>query len=117
VSVTAIAFTMYPVSDMVRAQTFYQDVLGLKQAGLSSDAWVEFEIGGGTFGIGNFEQLGTPGTAQALALEVSDMPAFRARLADHGIELPEAHETPICFISGINDPDGNRITIHQAKHA
>lgn len=116
-SITGIAFTMYPVSDMARARAFYEGVLGLKQSGLVSDAWVEYEIGGGTFGIGNFEQVGKPGTAQSLALEVADMGAYRAMLAPHGVTLPEAYETPVCFIAHVSDPDGNKVVIHQLKKA
>lgn len=116
-SVTNIAFTMYPVTDLPRAVAFYRDVLGLPQAGLSSDFWVEFDVGGATFGVGNFEQCGKPGTAQSLALEVSDLAGYRARLAQKGVESPEPHETPVCFISGVKDPDGNQIVLHQLKHA
>lgn len=114
-AVSGIAFVMYPVTDMARSQKFYEEVLGLKPSGLSSPAWVEFDIAGGTFGIGNFEQVGKPGTAQSLALEVEDMDAFRARLAEKGYDVPAPFETPVCFISGISDPDGNQVVLHQLK--
>jgi predicted enzyme related to lactoylglutathione lyase len=115
-AVKEIAFTMYPVSDMKRAVAFYTDVLGLKQGGLASDAWVEFDINGQCFGLGNFPQVGKPGTAQSLALEVEDMAAYRKMLADKGHPTEEPHETPVCFITGVADPDGNHIVIHQGKH-
>jgi predicted enzyme related to lactoylglutathione lyase len=115
-SVNGIAFTMYPVTDMPRAVAFYRDTLGLTQAGLASDAWVEFAVGEGTFGVGNFEQVGAPGTAQSLALELTDMAAFRALLAERGVPSPEPYETPICWISSISDPDGNKVVLHQSKH-
>ena len=113
--IRAIAFTMYPVTDVPRAVAFYRDALGLAQAGLDLEYWVEFEAGGGTFGIGNFEQVGKPGSAQSLALEVADLPAFRAALAGRGVEASEPHELAACWISVVNDPDGNRIFLHQAK--
>jgi catechol 2,3-dioxygenase-like lactoylglutathione lyase family enzyme len=115
VAVSGIAFTMYPVSDMARAVAFYRDVLGLKPGALATDFWTEFDVAGGTFGVGNFEQVGTPGTAQSLALEVADLGAFRKKLADAGIETNEPHETPVCFISGVKDPDGNSVILHAAK--
>jgi predicted enzyme related to lactoylglutathione lyase len=115
--VTDVAFVMYPVTDLPRAVAFYRDVLGLTPAGLSSDAWVEFEIGATTFGLGNFPQVGTPGTATSLMLEVDDLDAYRARLAEHGVEVPAAFETPICFITGLKDPDGNNVGLHHAKRA
>ncbi len=112
---TAIAFVMYPVGDMERAIHFYADVVGLQKSGLESPYWVEFDVAGATFGIGNFEQVGTPGTAASLALEVADMTSARAALAKHDVETSEPFETPICFISGFSDPDGNRIWLHQSK--
>jgi predicted enzyme related to lactoylglutathione lyase len=113
--IRAIAFTMYPVTDVPRAVAFYRDALGLAQAGLDLEYWVEFEAGGGTFGIGNFEQVGTPGTAQSLALEVADLPALRAKLSAHEIAVSEPHELAHCWISVVRDPDGNQVWLHQRK--
>lgn len=110
-----VAFVMYPVTDMARAVEFYSGALGFVQSGLSSDYWVEFDVDGVTFGIGNFEQTGTPGTAQSLAVEVGDMAAARAELAGRGVETTDPFETQICFISIARDPDGNQIVLHQAK--
>ena len=112
---TGIAFTMYPVTDVPRAVAFYQDALGLTKGELDLEYWVEFEVGGGTFGVGNFEQVGTPGTAQSLALEVADLTAVRARLAEHGAEPTTPHELAHCTISVVRDPDGNQIWLHQSK--
>ena len=114
-TVSKMAFVMYPVTDMARATAFYRDTLGLHPDGLALDYWAEFNVDGATFGIGNFEQVGTPGTAQSLALEVTDMEATRKELKEKGFETNEVFETPICFISGLKDPDGNAITLHQAK--
>jgi hypothetical protein len=60
-AITGVAFTAYPVTDMSRAVAFYSDTLGLTKAGLESDFWVEFDVAGSTFGVGNFEQIGSPG--------------------------------------------------------
>jgi predicted enzyme related to lactoylglutathione lyase len=112
---TSIAFTMYPVSDVPRAVAFYRDGLGLDQTSFSNDFWVEFDVAGATFGIGNFEQVGTPGTAQSLAIEVADLVGYRAQLAERGIAATEPHELPLCFISVVKDPDGNQIWLHESK--
>jgi predicted enzyme related to lactoylglutathione lyase len=106
---------MYPVSDVQRAVAFYRDVLGLTKTDFEADFWVEFDVGGVTFGIGNFEQVGKPGTAQSLAVEVSDMTTARAELSARGGESSEPFETKICYISVVRDPDGNQIWLHQAK--
>jgi predicted enzyme related to lactoylglutathione lyase len=115
--ISRVAFIMYPVTDMDRSATFYTDVVGLKKSGLESPAWIEFDVDGTTFGIGNFEQVGVPGTAGSFALEVPDMTAAKAALEAKNVETAETFETPVCFISGFSDPDGNRIWLHQAKPA
>ncbi|HZW53508.1 MAG TPA: VOC family protein [Candidatus Elarobacter sp.] len=112
---SSIAFTMYPVTDLPRAVAFYRDALGLPTTDVQSDYWVEFDVGGATFGVGNFEQVGTPGTAQSLALEV-DMASARARLAEHGFEAGEPHELQNCRISVVRDPDGNQVWLHERKN-
>jgi predicted enzyme related to lactoylglutathione lyase len=110
-----LSFVMYPVTDMARAVAFYTDVLGLQKSGLASDFWVEFDIAGVTFGLGNFEQAGKPGTAQSLAVEVPDMQSARADLTARGTESTDPFETQICYISTLQDPDGNTVVLHQAK--
>jgi predicted enzyme related to lactoylglutathione lyase len=114
-AVSRMAFIMYPVADVPRALGFYRDQLGLAQSGLNYDAWVEFDVDGTTFGIGNFEQVGKPGTAQSLALEVADLPGFRKTLMERGVEVSEPHDLPNCWISVVTDPDGNQIWLHQLK--
>lgn len=118
--ITHIAFVMYPVTDIERAASFYREALGLKptpsvgEAG-AANQWVEFDVNGVTFGIGNFEQAGKAGTAESLAVEVDDLPSFRLMLAKRGVESSEPYETPICWISAVFDPDGNRLHLHQSK--
>jgi predicted enzyme related to lactoylglutathione lyase len=112
---SSIAFIAYPVSDLARAVAFYTDVVKLPKSGLENENWVEFDVAGMTFGLGNFPQIGKPGSAGSLALEIDDLPAFRARLKQHGVDSTEPFETPICFISMAKDPDGNTIILHAAK--
>ncbi|MDQ2681798.1 MAG: VOC family protein [Candidatus Eremiobacteraeota bacterium] len=112
-SVPSVAFVMYPISDMARAVAFYQDALGFKKSGVESEAWVEFDVAGTTFGVGNFEQVGKVGSAQSLALEVDDLPGFRKTLTERGVESSEPFQMPSCAISVVKDPDGNQIWLHQ----
>lgn len=108
-----IAFIMYPVSDLTRAVAFYRDGLGLFPSGLKTDAWVEFDIGGTTFGVGNFEQIGKPGSGQSLALEVDDLAGMRKSLGENGIVCSEPYAMESCSIAIVKDPDGNQIWLHQ----
>jgi predicted enzyme related to lactoylglutathione lyase len=113
----SIAFTMYPVSDLPRAVAFYRDGLGLAEGGLRTEFWAEFDVDGVTFGVGTFEQVGTPGTAQSLALEIPELDAYRAQLAQRGIQASEPHELAHCRIALVSDPDGNQIWLHESKRA
>ena len=114
-AIKGAAFTAYPVTDVPRAVAFYSDVIRLTKAGIEADFWVEFDVAGHTFGVGNFPQLGTPGTAQSFAVEVTDMAAMRDGLTKNGVESTEPFETPVCFISIVRDPDGNQLILHQSK--
>jgi len=116
-AIKAVAFTMYPVTDMPRALAFYRDGLGLTVGELNLEFWAEFEVDGATFGIGNFEQVGKPGTAQSLALEIADLSAFREALMAKGFEVSEPHDLGMCRISVVSDPDGNQVWLHQRKSA
>ena len=53
-----IAFTMYPVTDMVRARRFYEDTLGLRltRCEASEFEWVEYDLDGGTFALTDLKQ-------------------------------------------------------------
>lgn len=113
--VDQVAFTMYPVSDMQRALTFYRDALELRPTEVANDFWAEFDVAGATFGIGTFEQVGTPGSAQSLALEIDDLDGYRSRLAERGVESSEPHDLKNCRISVVRDPDGNQIWLHERK--
>jgi predicted enzyme related to lactoylglutathione lyase len=114
-AIKGAAFTAYPVTNVARAVTFYSDAIGMKKSGIDAEFWVEFDVAGHTFGVGNFPQLGTAGTAQSFAIDVSDMAAMRDDLSKKGIESTEPFETPVCFISVVRDPDGNQLILHQAK--
>lgn len=106
---------MYPVTDMPRALAFYRDGLGLREGDMHGDYWVEFDIAGATFGIGNFEQVGKAGTANSLAIEISGLDDYRKTLAERGIEATEPHELQNCRIALVRDPDGNQIWLHERK--
>ncbi len=114
-SANRVAFIMYPVTDLQRAVAFYEETLGFKKAGLESPAWVEFDIDGATFGVGNFEQVGTPGTAQSLAVEIPELAAYRKKLMERGVQVTEPYDLPMCRIAVVSDPDGNQVWLHERK--
>jgi predicted enzyme related to lactoylglutathione lyase len=114
--VRRVAFTMVPVKDMARAVAFYRDVLGLPLGKFPpTSPWVEFDLPeGGCVAITTVS--GTPsGTAGAtLALEVSDLDALVAQLAERGAQLlGDFVKGPRCRMRMVADPDGNALVLHQ----
>jgi predicted enzyme related to lactoylglutathione lyase len=118
-TVTEIAFSCYPVTDMARARVFYETILGLTPTMTAGEPggmeWTEYDIGSGTLSIG----AGAPGwkpTAEgcSVGLEVEDFEAAIAHLKSKGVKFHlEPFATPVCRMAFIYDPDGNAICIHK----
>lgn len=121
--INEIAFTGTPVTDMKRAREFYEDVLGLNP---SSDcdpeaSWVEYDIAGGTFGIGCYGDAwlpGTIGTGTCIAFEVEDFDTEIAALKSKNVKFAmDVMPTSVCQFAIICNPDDNQIMIHKRKTA
>jgi predicted enzyme related to lactoylglutathione lyase len=116
-----IAFVAYPVIDIARARSFYEDVLGLKpNAPLKSETppWIEYDIGSGTLGIGCSPQWLPSQDGASVALEVEDFDAAVATLRQHQVPIIIGPmEMPGCHMATVRDPDGNKLTLHRRKNA
>jgi predicted enzyme related to lactoylglutathione lyase len=116
-----IAFTAYPVTDMALARKFYEGVLNLKpNAPLKSEsqAWIEYDIGPGTLGIGCSEQWKPSRDGASVALEVEDFDTAVAALKTHNIEFVMGPlDLPSCQMVIVRDPDGNKVTLHRRKNS
>lgn len=120
IRVLEFAFTGYPVTDMVRARAFYEDMLGLKTGMVwenSGRFWIEYDLGGHTLAINNSSPQWKPSSdGPAVALEVEDFDATVAALRKLGVHFTvEPLEVPTCRMAVILDPDGNSIAIHRRK--
>jgi predicted enzyme related to lactoylglutathione lyase len=113
--ITAIAFIVYPVSNMERARAFYEHVLGLHVSSHYQDIWVEYDVAGSTFAITTTDMGHAPGAKGAVvAFEVSDFEAFILKLKERAVSfVTEAFNTPVCRMAVIEDQDDNHITIHK----
>jgi predicted enzyme related to lactoylglutathione lyase len=114
-----VAFTMYPVTDMARARTFYEETLGLgpSRNGPTSP-WVEFDLpGGGCLAITNVTpQQPSANAGGTIAFEVDDLPTLIADLKAKGVAFPADNiESPVCRMAVCLDPDGNSIILHKLK--
>jgi len=114
-----IAFVAYPVTDMVRARAFYEGVLGLKPTspiGSETPHWIEYNIGPGTLGIGSSPRWLPSADGPSVALEVEDFEAAVATLRENKIAIIIGPmETPVCHMATVQDPDGNKLTLHRRK--
>jgi predicted enzyme related to lactoylglutathione lyase len=114
-----VAFTMYPVTDMVGARAFYEGMLGLppSRSGPTSP-WVEFDLpGGGCLAITTVTpQEPSASAGGTIAFEVEDLPALVADLKAKGVAFAaEGIESPVCRMAIVLDPDGNSIILHKLK--
>jgi catechol 2,3-dioxygenase-like lactoylglutathione lyase family enzyme len=118
--ITGIAFSAYGVTDLKRSRRFYEEILGLRptKTYIKGDlGMVEYDIGAGTLAIGCGSPMFKPASAGGVvALEVEDFTAAARHLKDAGVKcFSGLHETPVCHLLTIADPDGNLLIIHQRK--
>lgn len=122
-NISEIAFTGYSVANMKRAQAFYEGLLGLKKSrGFGQqegeEQWVEYDIGAGCLALiaGGGKDWPPGSSGVAVALEVDDLDAYVTHLRDQRVPLVfETAESSVCRMAVVNDPDGNRVVLHQRK--
>ena len=114
-----VAFVAIAVTDTERARKFYQETLGLKPSTSAMEgAWVEYEIGPMTIGVGCHPDWKPSRDGTTIAFEVDDIDTEIARLKKQGVTFDmEKLETPVCWMAQFRDPDGNKLVVHQRKGA
>ncbi len=111
-----IAFIAYPAKDVSALRDFYARALGLKFTGAFEEGGIlkydEAPIGGGWFSVMTTEwaEISPVG---GLALEVDDIEKTIAELKAKDIEVSDVYDTSVCKLSSFNDPEGNKVTLHQ----
>ena len=115
-NVLGIDYTFFAVKDMEKSITFYRDVLGIPLAGLAHEGkWAEFQINHGTLALGEGDFFTEPGGGM-VALAVEDAKAAVEELEQTGIKvISPLGESNVCYFAVVEDPDGNRVIIHQRK--
>ena len=114
-----VAFVAIAVSDAERARQFYQETLELKPSSSAmSGAWVEYDLGTATIGVGCHPAWQPSREGTTVAFEVDDFDATFAKLKERGVQFDmEKTETPVCWMAQFRDPDGNKLVIHKRKSA
>jgi len=118
--VRAVDFISYTVSDMDRSEAFYRDVLGLGievprgAPGTRGNGYMEFDAGGTAIGLVALPDR-HPNAVPAFAVE--DVASAVKELRGKGVAIVmEGIESPVCHMAVIEDPDGNKILLHQRKN-
>src|SRR5438046_9023618 len=81
-----VAFVAIAVSDKERARKFYQEVLELKPATTAMDgAWVEYELGPTTIGVGCHPAWKPSRDGTTVAFEVQNIDDAIKKLKERGV--------------------------------
>jgi predicted enzyme related to lactoylglutathione lyase len=100
-----VDFIALPVSDLVRADAFYRETLGLARHPKSGERWVEYETGNLTLALSTF--------GGGIAIGVDDVEEARGRLAGAGVVFErDTFDSGVCKGAGFTDPAGNRLLVH-----
>jgi predicted enzyme related to lactoylglutathione lyase len=117
--VKAVDFVSFSVTDMDRAEAFWRDVLGLEvevprgEPGTRGNGYMELDAAGLAIGL-----VAMPETHPnaIIALAVDDVAEAIGELRGKGVPIAmETIETPVCWMAVVEDPDGNKILLHQRK--
>jgi predicted enzyme related to lactoylglutathione lyase len=106
----------FMVADPSRSIAFYRDVLGIAPTMLDEQGrGAEFTLSDGTtFGVWDGKDFGKTSGGCAM-FAVDDLDAAVALFRERGAKLSDPTETPVCFMSFGEDPDGNAVVIHKRK--
>lgn len=113
-----VAFTLYPVQDVERARSFYEDKLGLAVGVAGSQAgmhWIEYDLpGGGCLALSNATDEEPGASGGTVALEVEDLDALVERLKGQGVAFKsDVIRGPECRMIVCLDSEGNSLLLHQ----
>lgn len=115
----AVDFISYAVSDMDRSEAFYSEVLGLEvevargEPGTRASGYMELDGGGVALSL---TALPARHPNAIVALAVADVGEAVEELRGKGVTIAmDPIETPVCFMAVVEDPDENKILLHQRK--
>ncbi|HEX8806566.1 MAG TPA: VOC family protein [Candidatus Aquilonibacter sp.] len=114
-----IAFTAYPSANVKSTREWYEKMLGLKFSGAYEEAGVEkyneANVGPGTFSLMTDEWIGrAPGSGVGVAFEVDDIEGTAKALREAGVSVDDIYTSPVCKVTSFDDPEGNKVTLHQS---
>jgi catechol 2,3-dioxygenase-like lactoylglutathione lyase family enzyme len=110
--VKEVDFVSVPTRDVERAVAFYRDVLGLPASEYTEG---EVEAPNVTLSFWNPERDGEPfvPNAAGIGFRVADVEAATKELEAAGAELIGIHDSGVCHMGFVKDPDGNVLILHR----
>jgi predicted enzyme related to lactoylglutathione lyase len=120
IAVRAVDFVMYNAKNVRKTRDFYQKIFGLKKGDEWNEFWSEFKTEPVTFCLNGPSKPPRPGWdftgPPCLALAVDDVRQAVATCKKRRVKvLIPPIETSVCWMAWVEDPDGNRICLHQRK--
>jgi len=116
IDVQRVDYIRVPVTDMQKANHFYEEVLGLERNPNSpGEDWVEYETGNVTLAVMTphaHDYEFTPLPPGTIALRVPDVAEAKANLEAAGAQVNEMWDSGVCHGAAFRDPDGNAILLH-----
>ena len=111
-----IAFSSYAAKDVAALRKFYADNLGLKFTGPFEQDGVlkydEAQVGNSWFSVLTEEWHGIKPSGGVM-FEVDDIERTVSDLRGKGLTVEEIYDTPVCRLTSFNDPEGNKVSLHQ----
>ncbi len=113
-----IAFVAYPCKNVQSTREWYEKTLGMTfsmpYAENGVEQYNEAPVGSGTFSLMTHEWIERDaGSGSGVAFEVASLDDTIAQLRAKGVDVAEPYETPVCKIASFDDPEGNKVTLHQ----
>jgi predicted enzyme related to lactoylglutathione lyase len=114
-----IAFTAYPSDNVKSTREWYEKMLGLKFSGAFEENGVEMyneaNVGPSCFALMTSQWVQRkPGSGVGVAFEVDDIEKTAKSLRDAGVTVEDIYTTPVCKVTSFDDPEGNKVTLHQS---
>jgi predicted enzyme related to lactoylglutathione lyase len=114
-----IAFSAYPSANVSSTRSWYEQTLGLQfgdgfvENGI--EKYNEANVGPACFALMTSEWIGRdPGTGFGVVFEVDDLERTVQSLRDAGIDVDDVYTTPVCKVTSLKDPEGNKLSLHQS---
>lgn len=115
-----IAYVAYPSNDVAGTRAWYEETLGLKFAGPyvenGIEKYNEAHLGNACFSLMASEWVErAPGSSAGVVFEVDDIVEAVRSLRARGVNVGEMFEGPVCRQTTLEDPEGNKVTLHEKR--